>query len=908
MLPLDRLEQLSPYIARLMRLNPDLAKSLDAAGAEDVIHTAIKAEIRACASLATNQGQARFDSALRVAKQRAALILAYGDRCCGWPVMTVTGYLTDFAEAALDRALQMHWQAALAQAKITLQSHAPVGIFALAMGKMGGRELNYSSDIDIIFLFDPETFSDIGIAKPQEFANRLVRGVTASMEQRTRDGYVFRMDLRLRPDPSSSPLAVTVDGALGYYLSVAQNWERAAYIKARPTAGDKQAATAFLDELAPWIWRRTIDYAALTDLAQMKERATRHASQHAVAFEGFDVKLGRGGIREIEVYAQISQLLFGGRDTDLRARDTLSALQALSARGHITPDARRDLASAYEVLRQIEHAIQMVDDVQTHQLPDDEQGIEVIAALLSLSVDDLRQQLDSVRQRVSQHYTALLPETGASSIPALPKDILENAKCADIVQGWQDNPPAALRTPSSQHLWDQVFPDLCQYFAQESDPATPLGRLDRFLRSLPSGYQVFAHIHANPNVTRLLARIMATAPALADMLGKRPALWGPVIEPGFFDPLGSSDAIHRDVVQAMSRARDYQDSLDLARIYANEQKFRLSVQFLEGIASLDEVAHGLSDVADHVLHYLVEATFKAFTKRYGTFPGGSLTICALGKYGSRQLTMTSDLDLVFFYDAPSAAAESEQGLAASQYFSRLAQQILTAITALTSEGRLYEVDTRLRPYGNQGPLVAHIDSFIQYYSRDAWTWEYLALTRFRTVMTIGDQRTNRVEEAVIAALAAPRTRAAVAKDTLDMWQKLQKELPAKSEWDLKRAVGGMMQVELLVQALTLIHSGLSSCRQHGDIADLTQSLISAEVLGQADGDQILRAYGDYAYLQALFRLCFGGSAITDALPLHIQTHIFSVTGTSSLADALAHIADRKTVINTLFISYLEAHL
>ncbi len=900
---LEGLCQHSPYLTRLMRRYPDLAKTLQ----PEILTAALEAEINACSSTNAIPTLNGLEKRLRRAKERVALLLAYGDRIAGWPVDRITDSLSRFAEHAVAASLAFHWSEAMRRLKSPdAQEQNIAGLFILAMGKMGAYELNYSSDIDLICFFDADVLAAMGVHNPQEFANRLVRAVVQSLEKRTADGYVFRVDLRLRPDPGSSPLAVNLGAAIGYYQSLAQNWERAAFIKARMVAGCSECAQAFLGELDPWIWRRTIDYAALSDLASMKARATEHAGQNGKGFAGYNVKLGTGGIREIEMYAQINQLLFGGRDPSLRAPGTVAALNALYVGGYISRDICDDLCGAYAFWRELEHVLQMVDDAQTHSLPETDHALKNIAAMMTLSLDELKAKVHTTRDCVHGHYAALLandqPQDTRHAAAALWSDHDPDAQA--IIAAWPKANLPALRTSRSQRLMAHCLPQLLQAFGKSDQPIAALERFDRFLRNLPSGVQIFSQLTANENLADLFANVMASAPILAELLSKRPSLWGPVVEPEYFEPIGTHSDIEEDFDQFASRARDYQDMLNITRQYVAEQKFRLGIQFLQNIADLDEIGQALSDVASVALTRLAASTRMEFEAKYGAFPGGNLYILALGKFGAQSLTFTSDLDLVFLYDAADPKAQSSKGLSASQYYSRLVQHIISAVTALTPEGRLFELDTRLRPHGAQGPLVAHLTTFAHYYQADAWTWEYLALTRCRLVFSTAHD-TKRLYTALDDALSCSRATQNIFADTTAMWDRLVQDLPPKSQWDFKRSSGGIVQIELLVQALWLANRAVLSTKSVANIEAAITELEMAGVIPRDDAAFLRRTYYRFRHLQALFRLCFGRTILDqDALPHHIVSHIQRIMGEASLSAAKAAISADKDRTAQLFAHLL----
>jgi [glutamine synthetase] adenylyltransferase / [glutamine synthetase]-adenylyl-L-tyrosine phosphorylase len=778
---------------------------------------------------------------LRQAKRQAALIAATADLTGLWPLDKVTGALSDLAEATIDFACAHLLLAAAERGELRLTGNGArrdpkqigkgSGLIVLGMGKLGGRELNYSSDVDLMLLYDAEAAASHRDTAGATYV-RLGRDLVKLMEERTADGYVFRTDLRLRPDPAATPLAVNLEAALVYYETLGQNWERAAMIKARPVAGDRALGEQFLRELRPFIWRRHLDFAAMADIHSIKRQIHAHkgvkGAGATIALGGHDVKLGRGGIREIEFTAQVLQLIWGGRDPSLRDPTTLGALAQLAAAGKIDRRAAADLADAYVFLRQLEHRLQMVDDRQTHRLPEGEQGLRRIASFMGFDgLESFTAAFMGHLQRVERHYAkqfesapALSAEadtgkgnlvfTGVEDDPDTLETLrgmgFENpASVAAMIRGWHHGRPRATRSARARELLTAIMPALLAAFARQSQPSQALLRFDAMLSRLPAGVQVLSLLHRNPALLDRIAGILGAAPALADHLARNAASLDGLLA-GSVTPNG--DPTPAQIAALVKEASHIEEALDAARRLAFERRFEINAASLEGRLDVDTAGELRSDLADAALSALLPRISADFAERYGKVAGGQLAVVALGKLGGREMLPGSDLDLVLLYDHDEDATESTGGprsLAASQYFIRLAHQVVGAITSAGAEGRLYEVDMRLRPSGNKGPVAVKLSSFAEYHRRESWTWERMALTRARVVAGPPAFR-KRITEVLCQALLRPESAEKILADATAMRARMLRDLPPDGPWDVKLMPGGLVEVEFIAQALQLTHA------------------------------------------------------------------------------------------------------
>jgi glutamate-ammonia-ligase adenylyltransferase len=768
---------------------------------------------------------------LRLAKRRAAFLVALADLAALWPLERQTAALSRFAEAALGAALRHLLRQAAQRGRLVLADPADPerdsGVFILGMGKLGGRELNYSSDIDLIILYDTARVRVTARDGVQSFLVRLARDLVRLLDERTSEGYVFRTDLRLRPDPASTPPAMSVAAALVYYESVGQNWERAALIKARPVAGDGAAALSFLRELQPFIWRKNLDFAAIQDIHSIKRQINAHKGGGRIAIAGHDIKTGRGGIREIEFFAQTQQLIWGGRLRELRVAPTCEALSRLAAAGRIDAAAATALTADYRFLRRLEHRLQMVDDAQTHRLPADPAGIAQIATFLGhADAEAFAAELSAHLLSVERHYAALFEEapslagpgnlvfTGAEDDPETLRTLrglgfADPAAVAALVRSWHHGRLRATRSQRVREILTELVPALLRIFGATSHPDAALNRFDRFLSRLPAGVQLFSLFHANPGLLELVADIMAGAPRLAALLATRPALLDAVLTEGFFAPPPDRAALAADLGDLLAGARDFEDALDIIRRWAGERRFQAGMQLLRRTLNGAQAGAFLADIAETAIAALLPIVEEAFASRHGRIPGAAFAVVAAGRLGSREMTLASDLDLILIYDAPpgSEGSDGAHGLPVATYYARLSQRLIGAITAPTAEGRLYEVDMRLRPSGNSGPIASSLAGFARYQREAAWTWEHMALTRARPVA--GDPSLcRRIAATLTSVLSAPRDPRRLLVDVADMRRRIAEQPrrtpgPRPSPWDLRNRPGGFVDLEFLVQYLVL---------------------------------------------------------------------------------------------------------
>ncbi len=871
----------SPYLAGLVLRDPErLIRLLHVD--PDAHFSALSARLETDAAGVTSY--AVMMSLLRVYKTEVALLSALADLGGVWPVMTVTRVLTHTAGAALDASVRFLFRQAVAKGDWLSDAGDPApdkssGYIVLGMGKFGAFELNYSSDIDLIVFYDlHKARLKLGV-EPQLFFVRLTRELVKLMQERTGDGYVFRTDLRLRPDAGATQVALSTEAAMHYYESFGQNWERAAMIKARPVAGDLGAGNALLQDLAPYIWRKYLDYAAIADIHAMKRQIHAYRGFGEIAVAGHNIKVGRGGIREIEFFAQTQQLIAGGRQADVRTPATLDALGRLTERSWIKPHVRDELTEAYCYLRMLEHRLQMINDEQTQELPSDDAALERFARFSGYdTVADLASALINRLSTVQKHYAVLFEDSpkltrgGVNMVFAGEADdpgtltalarmgFSQPSQVVATVRGWHHGRYRAVSSSAARERLTVVQPLLIEALAQTADPDSAFGSFDRFLSELPAGVQLFGLLGQNPGLLLLIAQIMGSAPRLARILSRRRRLLDAVLDPKVIGALPTRAETRSLIAAEVAAATDFQDALDRVRVVGNEQSFIIGVRVLSGGIRAAEAGGAYTQLAEELIKSSQAVVEADFATTHGHVPGGGASIVAMGKLGGREMTAASDLDLIVVYDYAADAAQSDgpKPLAVSQYYARLTQRLISALSAPTAEGRLYDVDMRLRPSGQKGPVATQLSSFVDYQTSEAWTWEHMALTRAR-VLTGPDDLRARVDSAIHDALTRSRDRTTIAADVRKMRTLIATEKGTDDIWDLKQVRGGLVDLEFIVQHLQLVYgSSHPHCLSTGTVAGF-ERLRSAGLLSDPAADILVPAARLLSDLTQILRLCFDGT-------------------------------------------------
>lgn len=872
---LDRAAAFSSFLAMAIGSFPSLADCLREGHVEDAW--------AAIPGLAGDAGQPEARR-LRIERRARALVIATADLAGAWPLDTVTARLSQFADDAISLAV--------AEAFRERYPDEPArGLAVIGLGKLGSRELNYSSDIDLILLFDPETMPHGARETPAEAALRLSRRTVALLSERGPDGYVFRVDLRLRPSPEATPIVLPVDQAIGYYESLALGWEQAAFIRARAVGGDLALGENFLRAIRPFVWRRSLDFSAVDAILDISRRIRDHYASSQAFGLGYDLKRGRGGIREVEFFAQVHQLIHGGRNPDLRSGATRQALAALAEARIIEPSVAERLDQAYVLLRTIEHRLQMVDDRQTHELPGNEEALDGVARLHGLA--DGPALLDLLRphvQWVGANYDRLSPfEHGERLSRDLVKlrDQLDGigfpdpATASARIDKWRNGSVRALRSAAAVEAFERLMPELFRGLARAPEPIIALNRFESLIEKLPTAINFFKLLNAHKAVLRLLVDVLCYAPPLADSLSTRVDLFDTLIGSSALEPLPDVPTL----AATLSRGEagdDYQLLLDRVRQKVGDSRFALGVQIISERGDAIEIGRGYARLAEAAIEVLTRATVDEFEQAHGRVPGSEFTILALGRLGGGLLTHASDLDLVYLFSGDfGAESDGEKPLGATQYFNRLAQRVTNALSVRTAAGPLYEVDTRLRPSGAQGLLAVNFDSFRRYQTEAAWAWEHLALTRARPIF--GSDAARAEVSAIIAdVLMADRDSDALAQAAVSMRADIARHKKPSGDLDVKLMPGGLIDLEFLVHVSQFRH-------RTGFDPDLGTAIDRLAAQGLVPPD--LRAAHDLLtrYL-VVSRLVAPGA---DAPATEARGLVARACGAADWPDLLARIADAR---------------
>ncbi|MCC0043462.1 MAG: bifunctional [glutamine synthetase] adenylyltransferase/[glutamine synthetase]-adenylyl-L-tyrosine phosphorylase [Brucellaceae bacterium] len=911
---------LSPFLRGCLKRDPAILERLFGATVSERLE-AIDTEIAGLAAV-ENLTEADLMHRLRTLKREAHVLIALGDLAGEVEAGETTARLSRLADLCVGAAIRFLLLQAHKSGKLALPDPAEPengsGWIVLGMGKLGAHELNFSSDIDLIVFFDPAAPAITDRYESADHFVRMTRQLVRILQDRTEHGYVFRTDLRLRPDPGSTPLAIPVEAALHYYESRGQNWERAAMIKARAIAGDRKAGEAFLAELRPYVWRKYLDYAAIADVHSIKRQIHAHKGFGDIAVRGHNVKLGRGGIREIEFFVQTQQLIAGGRFPELRGRETTAMLDILAERGWITAEAAETLTRQYWFLRDVEHAIQIVADEQTHTLPEDDEGLERVARLLGYKdADAFSEVFRNALKLVESHYAALfetapqlssgignLVFTGEGDDPGTLQTLSElgferPSDISRIIRTWHYGRYRATQSAEARERLTELTPALLQAFGGTRRADEALLRFDEFLGGLPAGIQLFSLLHSNPGLLKLLATIMGAAPRLAAIITRRPHVFDGLLDPALLSELPSKAYLDERLTAFLQGATLHEEVLDRLRVFAAEQKFLIGMRLLTGSIDATRAGKAFSDLADLTIAAALDAVVEEFAVRHGEVPGGRIVILGMGKLGSRELTAGSDVDLILLYDHDPEAEYStgEKELAPAHYFARLTQRLIAAVSAPTAEGVLYELDLRLRPSGNKGPVATHVDAFGKYQREQAETWEHMALTRARIVA--GDPvLAGRVEAEIEAVLAQPRDGAKIRREAFEMRELIAEEKPPRDNWDLKLIPGGLIDLEFVAQVATLAGQVVAERRQPSTVETLSR--LRGEFADEQTRADLVAAHNLYATLSQIIRICLTGPLEPDDVPPGLADLMLASTDLPDMTVLESHVEETSRKVEVHF--------
>jgi len=791
---LQRARSYSPFLGGALDRLPDLEPLLGEGNWDRAL------------AFAKSAGHGVDDVGVALRRERLALsaALAIADLAGAIPVGRVMTELSAFADRALDTAIT-------ASIRKRVPDAEPAGLIGIALGKHGASELNYSSDIDPILLYDPETLPRRERDEPGEAAQRYAREIVQLLSNNTPEGYVFRVDLRLRPASEVSPLAISLGAALTHYESSALAWERAAYIRARAAAGDIEAGQEFLTSIRSFVWRRSLDFGAIEEISRLTAQIRTTYKGPLEPGPGYNVKQGRGGIREVEFFAQTHQLIHGGRDPSLRLRGTRPALDALAAAGVISSDDARALGDAYDALRTIEHRLQMVNDKQTHTLPEGE-ALENVARLGDYeNTEALLADLGELTALVAARFDTLIDAEAESAAASADDGLTVNLVqlgfddpngTAARIRSWSDGRYRALRSAAALSAFEAILPTMLEALAAAPDPKRAILRWETLLEKASSIINLFRLLEARPGLFEQLINILTLAGPLADDLGRRPELLDTLIDRTALDLPGEVSELARSMMRNELND-DYEKQLDRIRVVTSEQRFALGTQLIEGTHDPLDIAAGLSRVAEAALIAAAQSATQEFAATHGTIANSELAIIGLGRLGGGALTHGSDLDIIHIFSGSHEwESDGERPLGGTLYYNRLAQRVGAALSVPTAQGALYEVDTRLRPQGAQGPLAVSIDSFERYQNDDAWTWEHMALTRARVLYGSAQTRSE-IERIVNAVLHKKRDPGKLRETVLEMRDDMALHKSSRGPLDAKMQRGGLVDLEFLVHYLQL---------------------------------------------------------------------------------------------------------
>ncbi|AOO81245.1 bifunctional [glutamine synthetase] adenylyltransferase/[glutamine synthetase]-adenylyl-L-tyrosine phosphorylase [Bosea vaviloviae] len=918
----------SPFLTQIMRLDPaGLVSALTTA--PEARRDALLAEIAATA--ASGVETAELMRALRRFRQAMALLIALADIGGVWDVEAVTAALTAMADAAVRLATEHVLRQAADLGRIRLSDPADPGVgcslVVLALGKHGAGELNYSSDIDIVVFFDPETAEAAGVAEPSSFFVKLTQAIARIIQERTPDGYVFRVDLRLRPDPASTHVAVALPSAYSYYETVGQNWERAAMIKARPVAGDLALGKRFLADLAPFIWRKYFDFAAIADIHAMKRQIQTVKGHETIAVEGHNVKLGRGGIREIEFFVQTQQLVFGGRRPALRGPRTLEMLGELTHEGWITPKARDELAESYRYLRVIEHRLQMRHDEQTQTLPKAKGDLEAFARFCGYpSTAAFGKALTAHARRVEGHYAllfeegpSLASEAGTLSFTGteLDPDTLATLRklgfrdpgtAAETVRGWHFGRRAAVTSARAREVLTELTPALLVALGRTVDPDGALAHLDNAFVRMPAAVELLTLLRSHASLLTIFADILGSAPRLAKVAALYPHVLDGIIDPAFTSANLDTDALTGRIRAVVGNPPpSVEDGLDRLRDAARQENFLVGARLISGVYRAQQAGQAYCAVAEGCLRVAFDDTRAAFAADHGLIAGAETVVLGLGRLGAGELTPSSDLDLILLYDRPEDAGPSDgaKSLDPVTWHVRFTQRLVAALTVPTRRGGLYQVDMRLRPTGNKSPAATQFSGFEAYHTGEAEIWEEMALTRARVVA--GDAGlAQRAQAAMTLILRRERKPAKVAAAVLEMRALIAKEKGETDPWDLKLVTGGLTDLDFLAQFLVLAHAA----RHPGLVAPDTASVFAAArevgLLSAADAAFLIEAHRLIGDVQLWQRFTVDETFDPAAVPPRVLKRIATAVGRPDAKVLRAELDEMRAGVRALFQKLLGA--
>ena len=849
----------SRYLKRLLAANAVLAAEV--ASRLDQPVTAAELSAWLAAQPVTED---RLKPVLRQLKQRAYARVAARDLAGLAPLAEVTECMTLIAELAVAEAVKVLSQGLAERYGRPCGADGRVQeLIVIGMGKLGGRELNVSSDIDLIFVFpeDGDTDGQRAISN-FEYFTRLGRGLINAIAEVTGDGQVFRVDMRLRPNGDSGPLVCSFDMLENYFVTQGREWERYAWIKARPLTGGRHDELEQLRQ--PFVFRKYLDFGAINAMRELHAQIRQEVAKKAMAD---NVKLGPGGIREIEFIAQVFQLIRGGRDPALQTKPTLQVLRRLADNGILAAEAVAELAAAYEFLRRVEHRLQYLDDAQTHMLPTNDADRAIIARAMSYgSYEGLLAELDDHRANVARHFEAVFadPNRGEHKLAGMWRGAGGDEQGEGFTRlGYREPGEAAARVaalregPRYQQLaagirerFDALVPQLIQAAAEMPNPDATLSRSLDLLEAISRRAAYLALLQQYPQALRKVAELVSSSSWAASYLQRHPILLDELLDPRLLDVLPDWSGVRQQLAARLEELEpDTERQMDLLRETHHAQVFRLLAQDVAGLYTVEKLADHLSELADILLDAAIQRAWLKMPKRHVATP--RFAVISYGKLGGKELGFASDLDLVFLYDDPAPEAGENYG--------RLGTRLNTWLSAQTAAGQLFETDLRLRPNGESGLVVSSMESFRQYQLEAAWVWEHQALTRAR--FSAGDPTVGEAFEKIrCEVLCQQRDLDKLRIEIVEMRQKMMDSHSTRGDlretvFDLKHDPGGLVDVEFIVQYLVLgySHAHHELTGNKGNIALLKMAADAGLIPGEL-AETVRNAYRDYRRLQHGLRL------------------------------------------------------
>jgi glutamate-ammonia-ligase adenylyltransferase len=853
--------------------------------AEALLREAVEAADR-CAT------EDEFKSALRRMKHREMTRIATRDLAGISPLNEVTEALSDLASAALEGAVRFARRAVTSRAGEPMASFSdgsrrPCRFVVMGMGKLGGLELNFSSDIDLIYLYETDRGETEGGTQPlslHQYFVRLGEAVTRIVSEATADGFVFRVDLRLRPEGTRGDLVNSLRAAEIYYESWGQTWERAALIKARPVAGDRSLGEEFLRSIVPFVFRKYLDFTSIEEIKGMKDRINQAAVRSRK--DERDLKLGAGGIREIEFFVHAHQLIYGGKDPSLRLRGTVEALSALSRLRLITEKERAELAASYAFLRRLEHRIQVYRERQTHVLPQAEEDLRRLARAMDLEdsqalLSALDRRTGAVREIYARLFgsergvapSAVPPEVQALFLPEPPpKDTAERLSLLGFrdaegarrnLDVLRDGPPHARISQRARQYLNHIAPEILYRAAKSPDPDMALSHVERFLSAVGARTMFYALLYEKPKVIEALVRLFGSSRFLSGFLLRHPELLDTFLRTDLSVLYKTKSDLRKELGEELSACEGYEQELDALRRFKHLETLRIGIHDMGGVLSLEEGMVQLSALAETLLTHAVALARREVRRRFGvpvvadTGQEAAFIVLGMGKLGSEELSYHSDLDIIFLYSGagetvPDRAAPDDaefRRITNHEYFAKVAQRLISILTTSTREGHVYRLDTRLRPSGNAGPLVSSLEAFLRYHEGSAQLWERQALLKCRFVA--GDREFGRsVEELARRFIYERPVPPNAAEEIHRLRTRMEMELGREREdrLNLKVGRGGVVDVEFAVQYLQLLHGAqLPSLRARNTL----KALYELQRSGIVSLEQYKVLDGGYRFLRSL---------------------------------------------------------